>query len=228
MFRMFYMMMILPILFCSQASTMCDLFSEVKMVEVYKDNQVLEMTSEDQQKFDELFCNAIEGARQMPAFGVSIDELTKEEIKSGLWVKFVFEKTMVKSDMPFDELLIKISKDCYGFNIIRGNNGKYDGRCFYLDLDKSMNEVYDFLDNLKIKDNSLKVELECQEEKETNIEQSANVLDDEDKNKKEGKKVVDKAQEKDDKNSVIEQKVVENGEVKNLSKAQEKIMDILE
>ena len=89
----------------------------------------------------------IEGAHQMPAFGVSIDRLTREELKKGLWVEFDFEKELKVWEMPFEKLLVNINKDFFGFNIIRYTaEYGYDGRCFYLDLvNKNMAEFYDLI-----------------------------------------------------------------------------------
>ncbi|MDE5617881.1 MAG: hypothetical protein K2I79_00125 [Clostridia bacterium] len=73
---------------------------------------------------------------EMPAFGVSIDKLTKNEIQKGVWLRFYYNSGCTHNEMPFDELMIKIQpKDC-GYNIIRGNSGVYDGRCFYYNLNK--------------------------------------------------------------------------------------------
>lgn len=86
-----------------------------------------------------------EYAHDMPAFGVSLDDLTKEEMKTGSWLELGFNKTYEFNEMPFDGLLIKIEKDIYGFNLIRRNNKKYEGRCFYLSLSESMNELYNII-----------------------------------------------------------------------------------
>ena len=170
MLRFLYLMMIVPILFCSQANVMVDLFNEVSMIEVYNNGQIIEMSEEEQNKFDDLFCEAISGAKQMPAFGVSLHDLTIEEMKEGIWVKFIFDKTIVRSEMPFDELLIHVQKDCHGFNVIRGNNGRYEGRCYYLDLEGTLDDVYDFLCSIEGKQNSeVEVELDSQEVEETSI-----------------------------------------------------------
>ena len=36
--------------------------------------------------------------------------------------------------MPFEKLLLKAEPEYRGFNLCRFFNGKYGGRCFYLDL----------------------------------------------------------------------------------------------
>ena len=89
----------------------------------------------------------IDCAHDMPAFGVSLDQYTKEEMKKGLWVEFYFGKVLECNGMPFERLLISVEKDSQGFNLLRYNSKcGYDGRCFYLDLvDKNMGNFYDLL-----------------------------------------------------------------------------------
>ena len=89
-------------------------------------------------------------ARDMPAFGVSLNRETIEAMSNGLWVEFVFDKQYTHNEMPFEKLLVNVEKQSQGFNIIRYNSqGGYSGRCFYFDLvDKDMTRFYDFLINL--------------------------------------------------------------------------------
>ncbi len=181
MFKFLSVLLILPILLCSQANTMIDLFSEATMVEIYKDGQIINLSEDEQKEFDNIFCSSLEGSVQMPAFGVSLDEITKEEMKSGIWIKFIFEKTIIKSEMPFDELLIHLEKDSYGINIIRGNSGVYEGRCYYLNLDNNLNALYSFIDGLKGLEQEVEVELESQDIKPTII--VSEDIDNDEKNK---------------------------------------------
>ena len=92
----------------------------------------------------------INGAHDMPAFGVSLDSYTKAEMKKGLWVEFEFGKVLECNGMPFEKLLVAVEKGSQGFNLIRYNSDcGYDGRCFYLDLfGKNMDNLYDLLLNL--------------------------------------------------------------------------------
>ena len=162
--RLLAFLLIVPILLCSQANVMVDLFSEVSMVEIYKDGEVYLLNQEQQKEFDEIFCEIMEGAIQKPAFAVSLDDLTKEEMKSGFWVKFIFDNTMFKSEMPFDELLFNVTENAHGVNIIRGNDGIYQGRCYYLDLEGTMNMLYDFISQLSMNEQEdIEIELESQE-----------------------------------------------------------------
>ena len=82
-----------------------------------------------------------DGAHEMPAFGVSLDEETRKARKSGLWLELVFDKEYEYNGMPFEALLIDVHGDFSGFNLIRKCNGKYDGRCFYLDLKEDMKNL---------------------------------------------------------------------------------------
>ena len=83
---------------------------------------------------------------EMPALGVSVDSLTKNEMKKGVWLRFVFSRTREHNGMPFDALLIKIEPNFHGYNIERQNGGVYGGRCFYFNLNSGdMSLLYDTL-----------------------------------------------------------------------------------
>lgn len=91
----------------------------------------------------ETFKTMIKDSRSMPAFGVSLDHETRNAMKDGTWIEFVFDSTQSHNDMPFDALLINVVPDHTGFNIVRKYQNKYDGRCFYLDIQGNMNPLYD-------------------------------------------------------------------------------------
>ncbi len=80
--------------------------------------------------WDEMTATAI----RMPAFGVSIDELTRREMKQGLWTEFRYEKETSCAGMAFDRLLVCVKEEFRGFNVVRHVQEKYQGRCFYVDL----------------------------------------------------------------------------------------------
>lgn len=217
MFKFLCFIMIFPILLCSGANVMCDLFSEASSVEIYNNGQILELTESEQKKFDELFCSAITDARQMPAFGVSLHDDTIEAMQNGFWIKFIFDGKMIKSEMPFDELLINVQQDCHGLNVIRGNDGVYEGRCYYLDLKSTLNEVYDFLLTLNFEEKP-EIELEAQEVQETIIVNE----------EQEGDKENDSENEEDGehKNIVIKQEPLPQ-EQTELNKSQQELLNHL-
>lgn len=95
--------------------------------------------------------NLFENSHEMPALGVSIHNETVTELEKGLWLILQYNETKYHNDMPFDELLIKVNKEDYGLNIIRGNNGIYEGRCYYLNLDKNTSKLYNTINQLLIK-----------------------------------------------------------------------------
>ena len=111
-----------------------DVFKESCCIEVIIDNSSKEYKKQSQEYnkiLDELQ-NMIDGSRQMPAFGVSLDNETKQAIKSGVWIKFCFDFVGYNSEMPFDTLLIQVdggindvtAKICkeYGVNsLVAGN-----------------------------------------------------------------------------------------------------------
>lgn len=75
-----------------------------------------------------------ENAVRMPALGVSIDHLTREEMKRGLWAEFLYSKQEMIAEMPFTALLFAVKENYFGFNVVRRYEGRYNGRCFYIDL----------------------------------------------------------------------------------------------
>lgn len=83
-------------------------------------------------------------ARQMPAFGVSLNAETTQAIKSNLWVEFTFPQEYCNNGMTFERLLVNVDPSFTGFNVIRYNSKYgYDGRCFYFDLIGSdMQDLY--------------------------------------------------------------------------------------
>lgn len=115
------------------------------------DNKTETLTN-DNNKYSSIlncFSNTIENSHEMPALGVSIHELTINEKMQGTWLEFNFEKNLIYNEMPFNSLLINIEPNSGGFNLIRKFNNRYDGRCFYLNLDnKTTLELYNLLNSI--------------------------------------------------------------------------------
>lgn len=120
------------------------------MIEIIINGERKEISNTQKNKIQDLFYLAIKDARSMPAFGVAFNDLVKKEIQEGIWISIKFDKLETVNGMPFDELLVKIDKGWYGFNLIRGIKNKYDGRCFYLDLNNNnLDSLYDYISLLK-------------------------------------------------------------------------------
>lgn len=93
--------------------------------------------------------NTVDGARQMPAYGVSLHNLTVAALQEGVWVEFGFGGVCSCNGMPFERLLVEVKESFTGFNVIRYTAERgYDGRCFYLSLRGDMAAFALFLEHL--------------------------------------------------------------------------------
>ena len=120
-------------------------FYSAASLTLYVDGSALKIEKNDD-NFEKIMASLGEitfGSHEMPAFGVSLDELTRQDMQSGIWLELEFDKTYSMSGMGFDALLIKVESEHSGFNLIRRNGGKYEGRCFYLSLENTMKELDD-------------------------------------------------------------------------------------
>ena len=212
--KFLFALMVIPVFLCAQAGILPDVFGEAEVVKFYNNGQEIFMSEESQEKFDELFIETISGSRQMPAFAVAIHKLTMEDFKEGYWVKFDYGKKMNASGMPFDQLLIHVQKDASGINVIRGNNGKFDGRCYYLDLEENLDKIYDFLVNVEsVPQEKPKVEIEKGEEQELEIVEEEEEKDDDDD--LEASNIPSVNKDKETENKVIQQETSEKKDAKD-------------
>ena len=130
-----------------------DFFEATETITIFKDGKekTFPNTSTEFDKIKTEFMDMIYNSYEMPAFGVSIHEHTMQALQSGTWVQFNFKEQLKHNDMPFDALLINVSPDYQGFNLIRQVNGKYEGRCFYINLDDgNMQKLYDLVEKTNI------------------------------------------------------------------------------
>ena len=129
-----------------------EIIAESESINVYNDGKTV-VYGRVETPFNQIvegWITLCENAREMPAFGVSLNDETIEARKAGLWVEFVFDKQYEHSNMTFEKLLIKVEKEWQGFNIVRFNaKGGYSGRCYFFDLvGNNMLQFYDILINL--------------------------------------------------------------------------------
>lgn len=131
---------------------LCDIVNVSESIIIYNNGEITEYGKNDlpYNQIVEGWKELTKTAREMPAFGVSLDNETVEAMKAGLWVEFVFDKQYSHSAMTFEKLLVRVEKSWQGFNIVRYNTqGGYSGRCYFLDLiGKDMSKFYDILANL--------------------------------------------------------------------------------
>ncbi len=129
-----------------------DFFEETDSITIFKDGKEKTFPNTSSE-FDDLltkFMDMIYDSYEMPAFGVSIHEHTMQALQSGFWIKFNFKEQMRHNDMPFDALLVNIMPNDKGFNLIREVDGKYEGRCFYLNLENDMQSLYDLVERTNV------------------------------------------------------------------------------
>lgn len=86
---------------------------------------------------------------EMPAFSVSFHNEIVTALNSGIWLEINFSQIFTHNELPFERLLIKVEKESCGFNLIRFNENKYDGRCFYINLiNSTMENLYNTIFNI--------------------------------------------------------------------------------
>lgn len=126
-----------------------EVFADSYQIDLLINNEKYEYDNNDQEyyKILVLFDEMLTGSRQVPALGVSLDNETRKAIKNGVWLEFNYDITRYNNDLPFDSLLIEVNQNYGGFNIIRKYNNKYEGRCFYINLENNsrMNKLYNYL-----------------------------------------------------------------------------------
>lgn len=128
--------------------TVQEIFDEVQQIAIYHDGSTVNLLPAQMgyKLIINGFKNLLANARQMPAFGVSLDNETRNAMGEGLWVEFDFGKKLWYSQMSFERLLVQIISSNSGFNIIRYNAGDgYAGRCYYFALDGDMSQFYDIV-----------------------------------------------------------------------------------
>ncbi len=128
--------------------TISEIFDEVGEIDIYR-NGLQSCLLPSQIGFKLVingFKNMLAGARQMPAFGVSLNDETRSAMNRGLWVEFCFGQKLYYSEMPFEKLLVQVAAEYTGFNVVRYNseNG-YAGRCYYFDINGDMSDFYSVL-----------------------------------------------------------------------------------
>ena len=95
----------------------------------YKINVIIDNEKTVYNKNDEKFnvilqklINITNNSHDMPAFGVSLDELTKEGIKTGLWLELEFEEI---KDMSPEKFIAFLGKECNAETFVCGEDFRF-------------------------------------------------------------------------------------------------------
>lgn len=129
-----------------------NIFSNSSSIIIYNDGTAVQFYKGGEEytrilnEWNELVADAYE----MPAFGVSLDSLTRKDMKYGEWLEFVFDGKCEYNEMPFEKLLVKVEESYAGFNIVRYmSDVGYSGRCYHLQLNgKNMAELSKTIQNI--------------------------------------------------------------------------------
>lgn len=129
-------------------TTVCGIFDRAQSINIYDNGKATRLCA-GQTGF-KLVINGIKnllaGARQMPAFGVSLNGETQAAMKNGLWAEFDFGETIEYDGMSFEKLLMQVIASYSGFNLIRYNSADgYAGRCYYFDINGNLSDFYSIL-----------------------------------------------------------------------------------
>ena len=127
----------------------CDVVNKSYQIQIIYDGDT-KIYSRNDGIFEDIISEILdifEESREMPSLGVSLDDLTREEMKKGIWIQLDFEDEIVYSNMSFDSLLLKLEYNSYGLSIIRKYQGLYDGRCYYFDLSGNYNQLIEMIIN---------------------------------------------------------------------------------
>ncbi len=126
-----------------------DVLPYATQANIIVDGNAIEISEEQQDQLFVSIQNLFENSKTMPAFGVTTPEMFEEELKSGTFVSMKFDSLFEVNGLPFDELVFRVDRDYHAFNLVRGVDGVFGGRCIYIDLDeKDMSEFDNFVKTL--------------------------------------------------------------------------------
>lgn len=119
-------------------NNLIDVLENVKSFQIYKQGEV-EVVDEECKivEIKNRLYNLFSQSYLIPAIGVSFHDETIEELNKEEWLRINFNKELIKNDLPFNSLLIRLEKTS-GFNAIRLYNGKFEGRCLYVNLNEEV------------------------------------------------------------------------------------------
>lgn len=148
MMRILFFFMGVPMMIMSFFEVI-DVLPYVTSYNLMVDGKVVELSETEEQGLQEQVLSLFEDSHTMPAFGVVFNDMYQEDIKNGYFVSLKFDSPIQINNLPFDELVFKVDKDFHGFNLMRGENGIFQGRCIYIDLqDKTMANLFEYIENL--------------------------------------------------------------------------------
>lgn len=137
---------------------------------VLVDGHEIELSETQQSDLQQEILKLFEDSRTMPALGVVFDEMFKEDVKNGTFVSLKFDSVFEVNGLPFDELVFRVEPTYHGISLMRGMEGKFNGRCLFVDLgEKTMQGFSDYVSSLNDTQITADVEVENGEVAEETI-----------------------------------------------------------
>ena len=121
-----------------QENQLAQCIQNVSKIEVLDNNNLKALENQSFEGTIKNLINLFQSARLMPAFSVSLHNETIDALKEGKWLKLTFLHQQNVNGLLFDGLVFQLNETS-GMNLIREYDGKYEGRCLYLDFDESIN-----------------------------------------------------------------------------------------
>ena len=138
--KFLFALMGVPIMFTSLFNVI-DVFPYGQMSLIYN-NSIIELSDEEKADIQSEFSKYLENAYDTPALAVTFPELYKEMLKDGYFLNFKFDAYYDINGLPFNELTIQIIENGYGFNVFRGLDGVFQGRCFYVNTENESTSLF--------------------------------------------------------------------------------------
>lgn len=126
-----------------------DALPYVQNVDLVVDGKEIVLEEDQKAQLEQQIADLFEDSHTMPAFGVIFGNDFETLTQNGTFVSLKFERVFEVNGLPFDELVFQVCSDWTGFNLFRGMNGVFEGRCIYIDLvNKDMSALYNFINAL--------------------------------------------------------------------------------
>lgn len=121
-----------------QENQLAQCIQNVSKIEVLENNNLKALENQSFEATIKKLINLFQSARLMPAFSVSLHNETIDALKEGKWLKLTFLHQQNVNGLLFDSLIFQLIETS-SINLIREYEGKFEGRCLYLDFDETIN-----------------------------------------------------------------------------------------
>ncbi len=148
--KFLFFFMGLPIMIISFFNA-ADALPYAENIKLLSDGKEIVLTQEQQDDLKDGVLEMFENSRTLPAFAVVTDEMFQEDVQSGTFVSLKFNRVMEVEGLPFDEIVFKVVPEYTAINLLRGNQGVFQGRCIHVQLDKNMQKLDETIQQIQTK-----------------------------------------------------------------------------